>query len=219
MMWSTCLSALVVSALLLYAMSEGAGQELESVPGLSAEVVQITSSLDGTEQPCIVGVPDGYDPDKPTPLLVGLHTWSASYPQRLVLHGGEAARRGWLAVLPNFRGPNLTQNPHAQEAGGALPAQHDIIDCYHHMLESYNVDADRVYLTGASGGGHMALLMATKYPDLWAAVAAWVPVTDFRTWHQQNRGYAPHVEAVCGGPPGASAEVDFEYLGAPRARS
>ncbi len=212
MIWYTSLSIVVVWAFLLCATSGADEQELPRVEGLTATVVNTVSSMDGTEQPCIVGVPDNYDPQTPTPLLVGLHTWSASYPQQLEAHGKEAVKRGWLLVLPHFRGPNLVTNPHAQEAGGSVLAQHDIVDCYRYMLENFNVDTQRVYMTGASGGGHMALLMASKYPDLWAAVAAWVPVTDLRTWHGQSQGYAPHVEAVCGGPPDASAQVNFEYL-------
>jgi len=32
-----------------------------------------------------------------------------------------------------------------------------------------------------------------------------------REWHEQGNSYAPHIEAVCGGAPGASPEVDVEY--------
>ena len=212
MIWYTSLGMVILSGLLLCATCQAEERELPRIQGLTATVLNTVSSMDGSRQPCIVGVPDSYDPQTPTPLLVGLHTWSADYHQQLEAHGKQAAKRGWLLVLPNFRGPNLVSNPHAQQAGGSLLAQHDIIDCYRYMLENYNVDAERVYLTGASGGGHMALLMASKYPDLWAAVGAWVPVTDLRTWHAQNQGYARHVEAVCGGLPDASREVDFEYL-------
>lgn len=186
--------------------------ELPQIPGLTLSEVHIPSSVDGTAQPAVVGVPHGYEPTTPVPLLVGLHTWSADYRQRVQPYGAEAARRGWLVILPNFRGPNTTKNPHPTQAGGSLLAQHDIVDAYRYMVENYAVDTDRVYLTGDSGGGHMTLLMAGKYPDLWAAAAAWVPVTDLREWWEVQNGYAPHIEAVTGGRPGDSAEVEFEYL-------
>ncbi len=115
-------------------------------------------------------------------------------------------------MLPHFRGPNTTRNPTPAQAGGSLPAQHDIVDACRHVVEEYNVDAGRVYITGASGGGHMALLMAGKYPDLWAAAAAWVPVTDLREWWEVQHGYAAHVEAITGGKPGDSPAIDFEYV-------
>jgi len=193
------------------AMSAGAA-ELPEIPGLTLAEVHIPSSVDGVAQPVVVGVPDGYDGSEPTPLLVGLHTWSFGYLQRVEPYGREAARRGWLVVLPHFRGPNTTSSATPTQAGGSLLAQHDIVDAYRHTLEEYNVDLGRVYITGASGGGHMALLMAGKYPDLWAAAAAWVPVTDLREWWEVQNGYAAHVEAITGGRPGASAAIDFEYL-------
>jgi poly(3-hydroxybutyrate) depolymerase len=191
----------------------GAASALPAVEGLIWEDVELTSTFDGATQAIIAGVPRAYVAGQPTPLLVALHTWSADYRQQPEAYGPEAAARGWLLVLPDFRGPNLDTNPRATEAGGSLAAQHDIADAVAYMQATYAVDPDRIYLSGASGGGHMALLMAGKHPDLWAGVVAWCPVTDLRDWHGVGNAYAQHVQAVCGGPPGASPEVDFEYLG------
>ncbi|NOZ20411.1 MAG: prolyl oligopeptidase family serine peptidase, partial [Planctomycetes bacterium] len=91
--------------------------------------------------------------------------------------GPPALERGWLLVLPNFRGPNLPKNPKAPEACASIPAQHDVIDSVNYMIANFNVDKKRIYLTGGSGGGHMAHMMAAKYPDLWAGVSAWVSIT------------------------------------------
>jgi poly(3-hydroxybutyrate) depolymerase len=185
---------------------------LPEVEGLTWEELRLTSTFDGAEQPIVVGVPDTHESGRPTPLLVALHTWSYGYRQEAKQYGPEAAGRGWLLVLPHFRGPNLATTPQATKAGGSLAAQHDIIDAVEHMQRTYTVDAERVYLSGSSGGGHMALLMAGKYPDLWGAVCAWCPITDLAQWHAQGNRYAQHIEAVCGGLRGASPEVDFEYL-------
>ncbi len=191
--------------------ARGAEESLPDIDGITLTETTVLSSIDRTDQPVIVGVPDGYDPATPTPLLVGLHTWSADYRQRAQPYGRQAAERGWLLVLPNFRGPNRASNPHARQAGGSLLAQHDIVDARKHMVEQFNVNEDRAYITGDSGGGHMTLLMVGKYPDLWSAAAAWCPVTDLREWWAETSGYAPHIQAVCGGKPGESPEVDFEY--------
>jgi predicted peptidase len=38
-------------------------------------------------------------------------------------------------------------------------------------LRQYNLDADRVYLTGLSQGGHGAWVLAARHPERWAAIA------------------------------------------------
>lgn len=200
----------VMGMLLLGTAIAAADEPLPEVTGITLSEVMITSSMDGTEQPVIVGVPDSYQPGTPTPLLVGLHTWSADYKQRAKPYGMQAATRGWLMVLPNFRGPNKS-GPTAAQAGGSLLAQRDIVDARAFMIENYSVDPGGIYLTGDSGGGHMTLLMAGKHPDLWTAVAAWCPVTDFRDWWALDTGYSRNIEAVTGGSFGDSPEVDFEY--------
>ncbi len=192
--------------------------ELPAIPGLSLTEGVVPSSLDGAPQPVIIGVPE-QPCATPTPLLVGLHTWSADYHQQTEAFGPLCARYGWLMVLPNFRGPNLTSNPQATLAGGSLAAQRDIVDAVAYMQAEHDVDDRRIYLIGGSGGGHMSLLMAGKHPDLWAGVSSWCPITSLREWHEQGNSYAPHVEAVCGGPPSADevpagsrrSYVNFEY--------
>jgi poly(3-hydroxybutyrate) depolymerase len=184
--------------------------DLPPVEGLQLHAVMIPSTLDGAPQPVIIGVPDR-PAATPTPLLVGLHTWSADYRGQTQGFGPLCARYGWLMVLPNFRGPNLTSNPEPRLAGGSLAAQRDIVDAVAHMRQQYPVDERRIYLLGGSGGGHMSLLMAGKHPDPWAGVSSWCPITSLQEWHEQQNGYAVHVEAVCGGAPGDTVEVAFEY--------
>jgi len=174
--------------------------------------VKIKSSVDGTEQSALALVPEGYDGQKPTPLLVGLHTWSGQYKQQARAMGPRANKRGWLLVLPNFRGPNVPQNPDARLACASITAQRDVMDAVQFMRERYNVDAARIYLMGASGGGHMAQMMAGKYPDVWAGVSAWVGISDLRLWQAENKGYAAGVHKCIGGKPGDSVEVDWQYL-------
>ena len=62
--------------------------------------VTITSTLDGTEQPCYVIMPDALDgaaagdaDAKRVPLLVSLHTWSGGVEQRDEALEEETARR------------------------------------------------------------------------------------------------------------------------------
>ena len=56
-------------------------------------------------------------------------------------------------------------------------------------------------------------MMASKAPQVWAAVSAWVPVTDLVGWYakhsQQHSGYAKMLENVCGGPCGPQTEAQY----------
>lgn len=187
------------------------GNPLPKNDGISLTEHMVASSVDGKPQPLVIGVPDGLE-DAPTPLLVGIHTWSADYRQMVAHFAPLCARYGWLMVLPHFRGPNLDSNPCCTEAAGSLLAQHDVVDAVRHMQTNYHVDNSRLYMLGGSGGGHMSLMMAGKYPDLWAGVSAWCPVSHLREWYEQGNAYAQHVAACCGGEPEDSPEVDFEYL-------
>jgi len=206
---------LCVILIALIALAVGTG-ELEAAPLPAIERIdlseaRIPSTVDGQEQPIVVGVPESYEEGKALPLLVGLHTWSSQYLQMVKEYGEPAAEHQWLLVCPHFRGPNLTTNPKATQAGGSLLAQHDIIDAIEYMKANYAVDDLRIYIIGGSGGGHMTSLMCSKYPDVFAAGVAYCPITSLKDWHAQGNPYAKHVEAVCAGKPGDSPEIDFEY--------
>jgi acetyl esterase/lipase len=173
------------------------------------ERIHVTSSLDGTEQPCYLILPEGFDADgPPVPLLVSLHTWSGDVEQRDMEMEEEARRRGWIYLWPHFRGPNKSP-----DACGSEKAQQDILDAVNWVLQHYAIDRKRIYLTGASGGGHMAMLMAGRYPQRWTAVSAWVGISDLAPWHARHAKsrYGEMLRASCGGAPGESPEVDQQY--------
>ncbi len=164
---------------------------------------------DGSSQPAFVITPEGYNKEAgPYPLLVSLHSWSNAYDQRREDLEELAQQKGWLYVFPDFRGRN--DNP---AACGSELAQQDILDAVAWAKANYPVDEQRIYLTGTSGGGHMALLMAGRYPEMWTAVSAWVPISDLAAWHAAHPEdeYGKMMRASMGGAPGASPEVDEEY--------
>lgn len=175
------------------------------------KTVQIKSTKDGTDQPSRVFIPDEAK-TQAVPLLVWLHSWSSDYKQNdpATVMIPEAGRRGWAVVMPNFRGPN--KQP---EACGSDLAVQDILDAVAYVRSVAKIDPQRIYIAGASGGGHMTMLMTTRAADLWAAASAWVPITDIAAWHAQTkqagRGYWKMIEGACGGAPGASDAVDAEY--------
>jgi predicted peptidase len=171
--------------------------------------LQIRSTADQTLQPSYLLVPsDGERETSPRPLVVTLHSWSADVEQRNVALEQLALQRGWIVLAPHFRGVN-----NGPEACGSPLAQQDILDTVEWVLENHAVDRSRIYLTGSSGGGHMTLLMAGRHPWRWTAASAWVPITDLTHWHRLHADgrYGEMMRLACGGPPGASVEVDYEY--------
>ncbi len=165
------------------------------------------SSIDNSQQPSLVYAPKKVDGKRP--LLVALHTWSNDFLQEggQPLFGDWCIQNDWFMIHPNFRGKNKT----AQSTGSDL-AVRDIVSAVEYMTSEYDVDENRIYLVGVSGGGHMSLLMAGRHPEIWAGVSAWCPVTDIQAWWEQKskdgpERYAEEIERVLGGIPGSDLEA------------
>jgi predicted esterase len=162
--------------------------------------VRITSTEDGHRQPALWLSPSG---EGDQPLLVVLHSWSSTYLQHLNIPLARwADRNGWGMIAPNFRGINETP----QAMGSDLAVQ-DVIDAVDYAASQADIDEDRVFLIGFSGGGMMSLLMAGRHPDRFAGVVSWVPIHDINDWYvynrdqQPDRAYARQIRAACGGDP------------------
>ena len=190
------LSALFCCAVLAVAAAE---------PRLApARLVRVESSLDGSLCPCWFYAPE--TGGKEVPLVVALHTWSQDWRQlkhyRTVLDF--AVRNGWAMVGPDCRGPNVRP-----EACGSDLAVTDIVDAVEYAQANARIDAARIYIVGGSGGGHLALLAAGRHPEIFAACAAFCPITDLARWHGESLAnhpgrdakYAAMLEQVCGGVP------------------
>jgi poly(3-hydroxybutyrate) depolymerase len=148
---------------------------------LAFQRIEVPSSIDRSLQPSKLYVPPGLDAPHPAPLVVLLHTWSFTLDQR---HPGverEVARRGWLLLVPNFRG----RNDHP-EACGSPTAQQDILDAVAWVSDRHPVDRRRIYVLGMSGGGHMTMLVTARAPALWAAASAWVGIGDLAAYYRDH---------------------------------
>ena len=184
-----------------------AGTALGEIPGWPGDVreVRFTSSGDGSQQPALFWTPAAGG--GPRPLLVGLHTWSSDYRQTSSLpYLAWCKQQGWIFIHPDFRGPNRTR-----AALGSDLAVADVVSAVEYARKQAPVDPRRIYLIGASGGGHMSLLMAGRHPEIWAGVSAWVPINDIAAWHRECgenakfANYAKQIEAALGGPPSGDA--------------
>ena len=176
-------------------------------------LVKVTSTLDKSEQPCYFWAPPAAKTKK-VPLIVGLHTWSYSY-KEITSHYTDVLdwckANGWAIVCPDFRGPNSTP----QGCGSDLAVQ-DIVDAINYAKKAVKIDADRVYIIGGSGGGHMSLLMAGRHPEIWAGVAAFCPITDCARWYDdlvksRRKNKVKMFESACGGAPKAGGKILEEY--------
>ena len=175
------------------------------------QTVTIRSTVDGAEQKALLAVPESAK-EKPTPLVVHLHSWSSDYKNSSKMEEAidAAQQQGWIFISPDFRGPN--QRP---EACGSDLAVQDVVDAVHYVQSVAKVDQKKIYLLGGSGGGHMSLLMAGRHPELWRAVSAWVPISDLADWHRSTKEkdlrYWKMLEVCTGGAPRASSAIDAEY--------
>lgn len=163
----------------------------------------LKSSADGSRQPFY-----WYDPGvtNKVPLVVAFHSWGASCHWTSPAMGVQAycERQGWAMVYPNFRGPNVRP-----DACGSELACVDVLDVIEWAQKERAIDADRIYLIGGSGGGYFSLLMAGRFPEIFAGAAAFCPITDLARWYRDGRSHYPkNIAAACGGTP---EESPYEY--------
>lgn len=139
------------------------------------------------------------------PLLVVLHSWSADYLQRDgIPYGVFAKKNDWIFIHPDYGG-----RFDDKEAAASQKSVEDVLDAIEYARKNAPVDEARVYLAGFSGGAMMSLVMAGRYPGLFAAALAWVPVYDLHDWyaelrksrHDYTRKYRRDIETICGGVP------------------
>ena len=171
--------------------------------------ILVKSSLDGTIQPSLFYKSASAEK---RPLLVGLHTWSFDRFNQVERMVPMAEKWDFHLLLPEFRGTNLSSNPHCTQACGSEYAKQDIKDAIDYVIAHENVDPNNVFLLGASGGGHMALLMAGMCPEYFKAIGAFVPITDLVIWETQKEYYAPHIHACCGGADEMMKRSPMSYL-------
>lgn len=217
-MWQIFVSGILMFALcLVNSESLSASEKIKKTrqtqaakrPALTP--IRVESSLDQSSQPSLVWVPEAAKTTS-RPLFVFLHSWSGNYKQSNTKWQAEAVKRGWIYLHPNFRGVN--QHP---EACGSRLARQDILDAISYMIEHYHVDQSRIYLAGASGGGHMTMLMVGHHPDRFSAASAWVGISDLADWYHfhvkdgKPQNYAKMILKSLTDKPGTSSKIDADY--------
>ena len=133
---------------------------------------QITSS--GRTRKYLIYVPESYDPDSPTPLVISIHgfvQWPA-HQQSMTGWNQLADEDGFLVVYPRGTGFPLRWNTRPVSNGSGSKEQDlqffsDLLD---HLEQTYNIDPERVYVNGMSNGGGMSDLLACELSDRIAAI-------------------------------------------------
>ena len=133
---------------------------------------QITSS--GKIRRYLLYVPESYDPDTPTSLVISIHgfvQWPA-HQQTLSGWNKVADKHGFLVVYPQGTGIPLRWNAQPIKNKPDAMAQDlqffsDLIDT---LSQDYNIDLARIYVNGMSNGGGMAHLLACEFSDRIAAI-------------------------------------------------
>ncbi len=131
-------------------------------PGHDLHRVQLPvgDALEGTE--ISVYVPSQYDPTLPSPMLLLLHGAGGSGRSLIDLWQPFAEEAGMLLLAPTDQVGSGGYTFAERERLAALAA-------LRWFRRRFNVDENRIHLSGISRGAHLGWDLATRYPDRWAS--------------------------------------------------
>lgn len=138
-----------------------------------------TLTHDGRERSYLVHVPPGYDPTRPTPVVLVFHGGggNAENARRMTGFDAVADAEGFIVVYPNGTGRQpdrlLTWNG-GHCCGYAMEQKVDDMGFVQALLANLetvaNVDKRRIYATGMSNGAIMSYRLACELSDVIAAI-------------------------------------------------
>jgi len=127
----------------------------------------------GETIPYALFVPSSYDGSVAYPLMVSLHGAGRQYDWLMGYAGflDRAERDGYIIVTPlgyTRRGGYGSRGDEEQDN----LAEQDLVNVFGRVTEEFNIDPNRIFLWGHSMGGSGTYYIASKYPDIWAGLAA-----------------------------------------------
>jgi acetyl esterase/lipase len=157
------------------------GIELRRAAGMAADVkagrdpmagvkgdvlLAYRSDLDGMLMPYRVYVPSAYERTRKFPLVILLH--GANSDENTLMNSGvvqrAAERSGYIVAAVNGRGPF---GGYRKDNG----AEKDVFDVLALMQKYYNIDENRIFLSGHSMGGMGTWRIGLEFRDRFAAIA------------------------------------------------
>jgi polyhydroxybutyrate depolymerase len=127
----------------------------------------------GQKRAYLLYVPTSYDPKKPAPLVITLHTsmsWDNSA-MAISQWNPVADENGFIVVYPEGTGfgPKSWEMT-GSETPSRMPDVVFISELIDKLEASYNIDQTRIYANGMSNGGGMAFVLSCTLSDRIAAV-------------------------------------------------
>jgi predicted peptidase len=179
----------LVGLLLVVVACGSTPEPVQQLTGVHLQAVfEIPEQIEGqkpsqTEMNYLLWLPEGYgaDPDKEWPLIFFLHgagsiendsQFVMSYGLPGVLYGGDQPEDFPFIVVSPQAFPNVPW-----WEGDTVPILNALLE---DVIDTYQVDANRVYLTGLSMGGYGSWWLATAYPEKFAAMVS-VAGSGYRT--------------------------------------
>jgi dipeptidyl aminopeptidase/acylaminoacyl peptidase len=183
-------------------------RDLEGGPGFSSYLVAYRSS--GLDVHALVAVPSLPRPAGGYPVLVANHGFHPDPPRYGITAAGVDsrpgdyyrpvpalyARRGYLVVMPDYRGHSVSQGT-AFARGALAPAWYaeDVVALLSALRDLPEADPGRVFLWGHSMGGEItlrALLVADRIPGIVIRAASLWSTTGGDIWEQvDHRARSP----------------------------
>jgi len=135
------------------------------------------SQATGKLEPYRLVLPDSYRPDGSTPVFMALNGTEDRFLDRDdALTGPIAMERGYAIISPRA------------SSGYFGKGQRDLVQVVGHVLGRFpGLDPKRTYCTGASAGGFGTYTLATRHPDLFAAIACASGVGNWRRYARPDR--------------------------------
>ncbi len=139
-------------------------------------------SNDGTDVKGWVNYPPDFDPSKKYPLVLSIHGGPhGNYSNTFQFRFQEFASNGNIVLYTDPRGSTSYGSAFAQAIQNEYPGRkdfEDIMSGVDHVIDMGNVDQNRMFVTGCSGGGVLTTWIV-GHSDRFKAAAALCPVTDW----------------------------------------